>query len=207
MVHPLRFDSFGLPHASAGYDGSTAIKWAETVHVWGKYLEASPYCSAYIAAVQAMNTMLHQVLSKQPQVAAFKEAAEVYHRIMLTTFPKASLRVYDHAMLVHVPDLLKDGPLLDGSSWFLEALNKVWKNLLLYHTNNGGGAKPEEAGAVRVDKHSPEGRAFHEALKANAMDWQAMKALWVMTMPKLVAAVERWGKLMAPSGVVRACLG
>jgi hypothetical protein len=44
---------------------------------------------------------------------------------MLTEFLKVTSGIYDHALLVHVPDLLSQGTLSDGSSWFLEAFNKV----------------------------------------------------------------------------------
>jgi hypothetical protein len=37
--------------------------------------------------------------------------------------------------------LLVGGSLLDGSSWFVGAYNKVWKNKLLYQSNSGGGPK------------------------------------------------------------------
>jgi hypothetical protein len=49
---------------------------------------------------------------------------------------------------VHVPDLLAKGAQLDGSSWFLEAFNKVWKNQLLFHTNRGGGHKTADQNQI-----------------------------------------------------------
>jgi hypothetical protein len=168
---------------TARYDGKAAAAWARSVQLWGKYLYGHKHSAQYIEAVQAMSTMLEQALSPEPNSALCYVAAEKYHRIMLSTFPKATLRVYEHAMLVHVPDLLKQGTLLDGSSWFLEAFNKVWKNQLKFHTNNGGGVKNTEL----TGKDSVEGRAFKDvgALKAHSMDKQAMKSMWETSMPLL----------------------
>jgi hypothetical protein len=56
---------------------------------------------------------------------------------MLTTSPKVILRVYEHALLCHNPDVLVEGSLLNESSWFLEAYSKVWKHQLVYHSNGG----------------------------------------------------------------------
>jgi hypothetical protein len=65
-------------------------------------------------------------------------------------------------MRVHVPSMLQTGTLLDGSSWFSEALNKTWKQALLHHTDYGGGKRgqPKPAGkgtstAVATDDDSP----------------------------------------------------
>jgi hypothetical protein len=85
--------------------------------------------------------MLIEALSKQPDPNACRRAAHKYHYIMLTQFHQVTLRIYDHALPVHVPDLLAQGTVFDGSSWFLEAFNKVWKNQLLFHTNWGGRRK------------------------------------------------------------------
>jgi hypothetical protein len=87
-----------------------------------------------------MSTMVSEAMHRTPDVDRFKSAAKEYHKTMLTTFPKVTLRIYEHALLCHVPDVLVEGSLLDGSSWFLEAYNKVWKHQLLYHSNSGGGS-------------------------------------------------------------------
>jgi hypothetical protein len=175
----------------SGYDGSTAKTWAKNVDTWGKYLQAHPLHHAYVSAVKAINEVLHQALSPTPDVVTFKANAEKYHRIMLTNFPKVKFRIYDHALLVHVPAILAQGTLIDGSSWFLEALNKVWKSELLYHTNNGGGKK-RDAELDKAGKHSKEGQSYNRALRWNTMDEQALRSVWVKTMPQLSAVVDAW---------------
>jgi hypothetical protein len=47
-----------------------------------------------------------------------------------------------------VPDLISEGTLLDGSSKFLEACNKVWKRQMLSHSNGGGGVHAESGVAA-----------------------------------------------------------
>lgn len=67
-----------------------------------------------------MRKMPKETLSKIPDLA-FCNVASQYHQIMLTYFPKFTLRIYEHALLAHVPDMLKKGPLLyaahSSSSW------------------------------------------------------------------------------------------
>jgi hypothetical protein len=89
-----------------------------------------------------------------------------------------------------VPAILAQGTLTDGSSWFLEALNKVWtkSDELLYHTNNGGGKKRD----TELDKagaHSKECQSYNRALRWNTMDEQALRSVWVKTMPQLSAVL------------------
>jgi hypothetical protein len=179
----------------AGYDGGTAVTWAKEVHRWGDCLSGHKHYEPYIAAVQAMSSMLKEALSKQPDPDAYRRAAHKYHYIMLTQFPKVTLRIYDHALLVHVPDLLAQGTLLDGSSWFLEAFNKVWKNQLLFHTNRGGGrktaAQKENAGLA---KQSAAGRERYNAEKNNKADRQALTTLWIATLPQYRSAAAAWRK-------------
>jgi hypothetical protein len=108
---------------------------------------------------------------------------------MLTNFPKVKFRIHDHALLVHVPAIRAQNTLIDDSSWFLEALNEVWKSELLYHTNNGGGKKRD----VEVDKagkHSKEGERYNCALRWSTMEAQALRSVWVKTMPQLSAVVN-----------------
>ena len=144
-----------------GYDGNTAQKWAQSVRQWAPlYLAELPELEQFYRAFEHMNKMLHQALSKTPNVTAYKYACREYHRIMLTTFPKAGFHIYEHALLVHVPKMLAQGTLMNGSSFFLEAFNKVWKFHLQHRTNNGGGkrkeAQEEEEGAqhARNNKQS-----------------------------------------------------
>jgi hypothetical protein len=109
---------------------------------------------------------------------------------MLNSFPKVKFRIYDLALIVHVPAILAQGPLIDGSSWFLEALNKVWESELLHHTKNGGGkidAEPDNA-----SKHSKEGQDYHCALHWSTMDEQALRSVWAKSMPQLSAVVDAW---------------
>jgi hypothetical protein len=76
-----------------------------------------------------MAQMLYQALCKKPDDAAcgaYPRAARQYYKTMLTTFP-VQFQIYEHELLMHVPPLLPMGSLLSGSSFFLEAFNKVWK--------------------------------------------------------------------------------
>lgn len=189
----------------AGYDGGTAVLWAQDVHRWGKEcLGDHKQCDHYIDAVQAMSTMLQEALSKQPVHNRYRRAARTYHFIMLTQFPKVTLRIYDHALLVHVPDLLAQGTLLDGSSWFLEAFNKVWKNQLLFHTNRGGGRKTAEQQEIaELAKQSEAGRVHYNAEKNNKADRQALSTLWISTLPNFRSSAAAWRKPGVPTFAAR----
>jgi hypothetical protein len=72
---------------------------------------------------------------------------------MLNQLPESQTPHLGPCTLVHVPAILAQGTIIDGSSWFLEALNKVWKSEFLYHTNNGGGEK-RDAELDKAGKHS-----------------------------------------------------
>jgi hypothetical protein len=140
-----------------------------------------------------MSKMLKEALGKRPDLTQYRAAAAQYHKVMLTEFPKVTLRIYDHALLVHVPDLLSQGTLLDGSSWFLEAFNKVWKNQLQFHSNKGGGRKTKEQQEIaELAKYSAEGRDTYNAWKANKMDRQAMGTLWLTTLPRFRGPSTTW---------------
>jgi hypothetical protein len=69
------------------------------------------------------------VMADDPKI--FKVAEEgvgsLLYKIMATHFPKVTMRIYEHVLLMHVHTLLNHGSRLDGSSWFLEAYSKVWK--------------------------------------------------------------------------------
>jgi hypothetical protein len=174
----------------AGYDASTAAEWAKNVHVWGKLLEGHPDARACIAMVQAMSTMLKEAMSRQPNVDVFNAAAKTYHR-SLTHFPKVTPRIYEHALLMHVPTLLSHGSLLDGSSWFLEAYNKVWKQQIMRHSNGGGGKVKESGVAAEV---SESGRHRLLAERAAREDLSALKALWACSHPDIRAYAAKWGQ-------------
>lgn len=174
----------------AGYDGAVAIEWLRGVGRWSGILACHPQLAEFVRAVTNLSIMLSQAMSRSPDIPAYAEAAKMYHVTMLTHFPKVQPRIYEHALLVHVPELLKEGSLLDGSSWFLEAFNKVWKHQLLHHTNFGGGAKPE-AGDPR-DRRREKGRAKHVAWMAARMDRTALASLWTLTDPRVAARATQW---------------
>jgi hypothetical protein len=79
-------------------------------------------------AVDDMALTLRQALSTSPDLAVYQKAAQSYYLTMLTVFPKVHLRIYEHALLVHVPKILLREPLITGSSFFLEACNKFGRN-------------------------------------------------------------------------------
>lgn len=110
---------YNLFKPQSGYDGSTAKKCAMSVDEWKVLLDQHPSQSEYVTAAKAMHGMLHQSLSLHPHVTVYKERAKIYRKVVLTECPKVRLRIYDHALLVHVPGLLEKGALIDGSSWFL----------------------------------------------------------------------------------------
>jgi hypothetical protein len=112
--------------------------------------------------------MLKETLHGSPNVSAFAAAAKSYHKIMATHFPRVTMHIYEHALLMHVHTLLNHGSLLDGSSWFLENYNKVWKQQLMRHSNGNGGKATnpfEEPG----DKQSEAGRARRQANSASSL--------------------------------------
>jgi hypothetical protein len=78
----------------------------------------------------------------------FDKAASSYHQVMLEHFCKTKLRIDKHILLVHIPSMLRTGSVLGGSSWFLEALNKSWKQALLNHTGCGGGTRGQPKAKV-----------------------------------------------------------
>jgi hypothetical protein len=47
-----------------------------------------------------------EALGKKPDHTQNRAAAAQYHKVMLPEFPKVASNIYDHALLVHVPDLL-----------------------------------------------------------------------------------------------------
>jgi hypothetical protein len=137
--------------------------------------------------------MLKEALGKTPNIPKFCAAAATYHHTMLTQLPKVTLRIYDHALLVHVPELLEHGSLLDGSSWFLEAFNRLWKKRLTQHSNHGGGRKTKEQEEVaELAKHSAAGKKLYHAMKANKLDRQALQALWITSKPEFRGLASNW---------------
>jgi hypothetical protein len=111
---------------------------------------------------------------------------------MLTTFPKVQFWIYEHALLVHVPPLLAMGSLMPGSSFFLEAFNKVWKSQLMHHTSNGSTPKNGSSTEATHAKQSKAGQHRLRANRANNMDLQAMKNIWALSDPRLAARAALW---------------
>lgn len=132
---------YGLWKPVSGYDGAACRKWLQLFEQWSVHLRQHSSFVHLCEAVLSMRTMLKTALSKQPDVEGYCQAASRYHWVMLERFCKTKFRIYEHIMLVHVPSMLLTGTLLDGSSWFLEALNKTWKQALLHHTDCGGGTR------------------------------------------------------------------
>jgi hypothetical protein len=200
LLCPVPFDLgaklhllWGWYKPQSGYDASTAATWARNVHTWGKLLEPHTEAAAYIRAVQCMSTMLSEAMHRKPNVQAFRDAAKEYHQTMLTHFPKVTLRIYKHALLNHVPDLISEGTLLDGSSWFLEAYNKVWKHQLLSHSNEGGGVHAE-SGVAANERKSEAGRARLQAERSAREDLIALKARWACSHPRIRNYAAAWGE-------------
>jgi hypothetical protein len=174
----------------AGYDGAVAMEWLRNVVTWSTLLEGLKQHAEFVTAVKNLSTMLQQAMSREPDIQVYVEAAKVFHKTLLVAFPKVQPRIYEHALLVHVPDMLREGSLLDGSSWFLEAFNKVWKHQLLNHTNFGGGTKPETGDIV--DRRSKERRANYVACMAVRMDRTSLASLWTLTDPRVAAHAIKW---------------
>jgi hypothetical protein len=187
---------------NSGYDGTTALKWATSVRTWApRHLAASPEMEDFCTVVENMAVMLRQGLSAAPDLAVYQKAAQVYYVTMLTVFPKVHLRIYEHALLVHVPKILLREPLITGSSFFLEAFNKVWKKYLLFHTNNGRGKKAagmEEDQEQALSKSSEAGEHRRKANRHSTMDYQSLRSLWALSDPRLAEMAEGW----APSSVI-----
>jgi hypothetical protein len=164
------------------------------VGIWGKLLEGHPDAEAFIKAVPCMSTMVSEAMHRTPDVDRFKSAAKGYHKAMLTPFPKVALRIYEHALLCHVSDVLMEGSLLDESSWFLEAYYKVWKLQLLYQSNSGGGVNKDLKVAVH-EKRSEKGLARLQAEQGAREDLTALKATCFSGVERYASVRTRVGDL------------
>jgi hypothetical protein len=91
-----------------------------------------------------------------------------------------------------VPPLLAMGSLLSGSSFFLEALNKVWKSQLMHHTNNDSSPKNRSSTEATHAKQIKAGQHRLRANRADSMDLQAMKNIWALSDPRLAAKAALW---------------
>jgi hypothetical protein len=171
----------------AGYDASTAAEWARNVHTWGKLLEGHPDASAYIEAVQAMNAMLEEALHRTPNVTAFAATSKSSH-----DFPKFTMRIYEHALFMHVHTLLNHGSVLDGRYWFLEAYTKVWKQHLVRHTNGGGGNANSPL-KEPDDKQSEAGRARQREHSVAKENISTLQAAWSCSHPHVRHFAAKWG--------------
>jgi hypothetical protein len=185
-----------------------------TVDQWSTYLKDHPKRDEYVKAVRSMQVMLRIAVLEAADltdaiVAEYHQHAVVYHHTMLRHFPKSPLRGYEHALLVHLPELLRKGQtLLDGSSWFLEAFNKVWKRMLLRHTNNGGGRpaatqEQQQAEQPALRLCDQQRQTMRLAKKRHDADMQAMKDMCVLTDPVIAAIAAEWAQ---PSSVQAALL-
>jgi hypothetical protein len=179
----------------AGYDGALAMEWLRNVVTWSTLLEGHKQHAELVTAVKNLSSMLQQAMSREPDIQVYVEAAKVFHKTLLVAFSKVQPRIYEHALLVHVPDMLGEGSLLDGSWWFLEAFNKVWKRQLLNHQNFGGGTKPERADIV--DRRGEEGQANYVACMAARMDRTSLASLWTLTDPRVTARATKWPSTVA----------
>ncbi|KAK3248447.1 hypothetical protein CYMTET_42089, partial [Cymbomonas tetramitiformis] len=60
---------------------------------------------------------------------------------------KFNVGCYEHSTMAHaVPHLERHKSFVRYSSWVIEAMNTIWKSLLLNHTANGGGSANEDPG-------------------------------------------------------------
>jgi hypothetical protein len=172
------------------------MQWGKTVRTWAPvYLRGCEELEPFCQVVECMAQMLHQALCKKPDDAAcraYRCAARQYYDTMLTTSPKVQFRIYEHALLVHVPLLLAMGSLLSGSSFFLEAFNKAWKSQLMHHTNKGSSPKNGSRTEATHAKQIKAGQHRLRANRANNMDLQAMKNIWALSDPRLAARAALW---------------
>jgi hypothetical protein len=146
--------------------------------------------SACLCPIDQITKSLDQQSWEKQHVAL--KAAQWDYLTMLTVFPKLHLRIYEHALLVHVPKILLREPLITGSSFFLGAFNKVWKEYLLFHANNGGGettAGPEEDQEQSLSKSSEAGEHRRKANRHSKTDYQPLGSLWALSDPR---ALLRW---------------
>jgi hypothetical protein len=112
---------------------------------------------------------------------------------MLTLFPKMTVFIFKQAMLYHVQDLITEGTLLDGSSWFLEAYSKVWKHQLLCHSRRGAGVHAESRVAAN-ERQSEAGCAKLQAELSAREDLCTFKALWACSHPSIRNYAAAWGQ-------------
>jgi hypothetical protein len=96
--------------------------------------------------------------------------------------PKLTMAMCIHqdALLMHAHTLriLNHGSLLDGSSWFLEAYNKVWKQRLV-PLGNGGSCNATTPFEQPHDKQREAGRARQLANSAAKVE----RAVWSCSHP------------------------
>jgi hypothetical protein len=153
-----------------------------------------------------MSTIVSEAMHRTLDLDRFNSAAKEYQKTMLTTFPKVTLLIYELALLCHVSDVLVEGSLLDGSSWFLEAYNKLWKHQLLYHSNSGGRVNKDSTVAVH-EKQSEKGRARLLAEQGAREDLTALKAMLASSHPEVRDYAVQWGQEGMEEAVQRAFAG
>jgi hypothetical protein len=174
----------------------------KTVDQWSTYLRDHPKRNEYVKAVRSMQVMLPIAVLEAADlteaiVAEYHQRAVVYHHTMLRHFPKSPLQVYEHALPVHLPELVRKGQtLLDDSSWFLGAFNKVCKRMLLRHTKNGGGRpaatqEQQQAQQPALRLCDQQRQTMRLAQKRPDADMQAMKDMCVLTDPVIAAIATK----------------
>jgi hypothetical protein len=71
-----------------------------------------------------LNIMLTEAISMALAIPRYMSAAKVFHWVMLEHLSKVQPLINEHALLVHTPELPKDGSLLDGYLRFLDPSSK-----------------------------------------------------------------------------------
>jgi hypothetical protein len=131
-----------------------------------------PEMGDFCKAVGNLAVILCQALSTgtTPYLAMYQKVVQADYLIRTDHahgVPELHLRIYVHALLVHVPNILLLEPLITGSSFSLEDFNQVWKRYLLFHTNNGGGKKTAGTEEDRVHSMNTSNEAGEHRRKAN----------------------------------------
>jgi hypothetical protein len=138
------------PHATSAPMEQNAGSLAVAPSTQGALMH---HCNSQGSPSEAADPSSHPVITYAACIRTCTSAV-FQGKTMLTTFPKVQVRFYEHEILVLVPPFLAMGSQLSGSSFFLDDFNKVWKNQLIHHTDNGSSLKnnssPEAAYAKQV---------------------------------------------------------
>jgi hypothetical protein len=141
-----------------------------------------PEMGDFCKAVGNLAVILCQALSTTPDLAMYQKVVQADYLIRADHahgVPELHLRIYVHALLIHVPKILLLEPLITGSSFYLEEFDQVCNRYLSIHTNNGGGKKTagteedrghsmnksNEAGEHRIRRKANRHSTFSGSLK------------------------------------------